>query len=99
MTSLIIEKLLSKTTRTDLPEFVAGDTIRVHAGPENLPELGPVRGDSAQVLDHQRRILVSGLDRLVFQRGAVPRPMLTITEEPIDEGWSVADRGLPIERE
>jgi large subunit ribosomal protein L19 len=30
MTSLIIEKLLSKTTRTDLPEFVAGDTIRVH---------------------------------------------------------------------
>ena len=30
MTNLIIEKLLSKTTRTDLPEFVAGDTIRVH---------------------------------------------------------------------
>src|SRR3954466_14916903 len=30
MTSLIIEKLLAKTTRTDLPEFVPGDTIRVH---------------------------------------------------------------------
>jgi large subunit ribosomal protein L19 len=30
MTSLIIEKLLAKTKRTDLPEFVPGDTIRVH---------------------------------------------------------------------
>src|SRR3954466_5267807 len=30
MTSLIIEKLLAKTTRTDLPEFVPGDTIKVH---------------------------------------------------------------------
>src|SRR5436305_12573255 len=30
MTSLIIEKLLAKTTRTDLPEFVPGDTVRVH---------------------------------------------------------------------
>jgi large subunit ribosomal protein L19 len=30
MTSLIIERLLAKTKRTDLPEFVAGDTIRVH---------------------------------------------------------------------
>jgi large subunit ribosomal protein L19 len=30
MTSLIIEKILAKTKRTDLPEFVPGDTIRVH---------------------------------------------------------------------
>ncbi len=30
MTSLIIEKLLAKTKRTDLPEFVPGDTVRVH---------------------------------------------------------------------
>jgi len=30
MSNLIIEKLLSKTKRTDLPEFVPGDTIRVH---------------------------------------------------------------------
>ena len=30
MSNLIIEKLLAKTKRTDLPEFVAGDTIRVH---------------------------------------------------------------------
>ena len=30
MTNLIIEKLLAKTKRTDLPEFVPGDTIRVH---------------------------------------------------------------------
>ena len=30
MTNLIIEKLLAKTKRTDLPEFTAGDTIRVH---------------------------------------------------------------------
>src|SRR6266849_898733 len=29
MSNLIIEKLLSKTLRTDLPEFVPGDTIRV----------------------------------------------------------------------
>ena len=29
MSNLIIEKLLSKTKRTDLPEFVPGDTIRV----------------------------------------------------------------------
>jgi large subunit ribosomal protein L19 len=30
MSNLIIEKLLSKTKRTDLPEFVPGDTVRVH---------------------------------------------------------------------
>ncbi len=30
MTSLIIEKLLAKAKRTDIPDFVAGDTIRVH---------------------------------------------------------------------
>src|SRR5436853_4575850 len=30
MTNLIIEKLLAKSKRTDLPDFVAGDTIRVH---------------------------------------------------------------------
>ncbi|HEY1799321.1 MAG TPA: 50S ribosomal protein L19 [Terriglobales bacterium] len=29
MTNLIIEKLLAKTKRTDLPEFVPGDTVRV----------------------------------------------------------------------
>jgi large subunit ribosomal protein L19 len=29
MTNLIIEKLLAKTKRTDIPAFVAGDTIRV----------------------------------------------------------------------
>jgi large subunit ribosomal protein L19 len=30
MTNLIIEKLLAKTKRTDIPQFVPGDTIRVH---------------------------------------------------------------------
>jgi len=30
MTNLIIEKLLAKTNRTDLPNFSAGDTVRVH---------------------------------------------------------------------
>ena len=30
MSNLIIEKLLSKTRRTDLPEFRPGDTVRVH---------------------------------------------------------------------
>jgi large subunit ribosomal protein L19 len=30
MSNLIIEKLLAKTRRTDIPEFAAGDTIRVH---------------------------------------------------------------------
>jgi large subunit ribosomal protein L19 len=30
MTNLIIEKLLSKTKRTDLPNFAPGDTVRVH---------------------------------------------------------------------
>lgn len=30
MSNLIIEKLLAKTKRTDLPEFTPGDTIRVH---------------------------------------------------------------------
>jgi large subunit ribosomal protein L19 len=30
MSNLIIEKLLSKTKRADLPEFAPGDTIRVH---------------------------------------------------------------------
>ena len=29
MTNLIIEKLLAKTKRTDIPAFVAGDTVRV----------------------------------------------------------------------
>src|SRR5213078_77448 len=29
MSNLIIEKLLSKTKRTDLPEFAPGDTVRV----------------------------------------------------------------------
>ncbi|HSS99857.1 MAG TPA: 50S ribosomal protein L19 [Terriglobales bacterium] len=29
MSNLIIEKLLAKTKRTDLPEFVPGDTVRV----------------------------------------------------------------------
>src|SRR5215471_7636106 len=29
MSNLIIEKLLSKTKRSDLPEFVPGDTVRV----------------------------------------------------------------------
>src|ERR1700736_6705398 len=31
MTNLIIEKLLAKTKRTDIPEFAPGDTVRVHA--------------------------------------------------------------------
>jgi large subunit ribosomal protein L19 len=30
MSNLIIEKLLAKSTRTDLPAFAAGDTVRVH---------------------------------------------------------------------
>ena len=30
MSNLIIEKLLAKTKRTDLPAFVPGDTVRVH---------------------------------------------------------------------
>jgi large subunit ribosomal protein L19 len=30
MSNLIIEKLLSKAKRTDLPQFAPGDTIRVH---------------------------------------------------------------------
>jgi large subunit ribosomal protein L19 len=30
MSNLIIEKLLAKTKRTDIPNFVPGDTIRVH---------------------------------------------------------------------
>jgi large subunit ribosomal protein L19 len=30
MSNLIIEKLLSKSKRTDLPDFGPGDTIRVH---------------------------------------------------------------------
>jgi len=30
MTNLIIEKLLAKTRRTDMPDFVPGDTVRVH---------------------------------------------------------------------
>jgi large subunit ribosomal protein L19 len=30
MSNLIIEKLLAKTLRTDLPAFAPGDTIRVH---------------------------------------------------------------------
>jgi len=29
MSNLIIEKLLSKTKRTDLPDFAPGDTVRV----------------------------------------------------------------------
>jgi large subunit ribosomal protein L19 len=30
MTNLIIEKLLAKSKRTDIPTFAPGDTIRVH---------------------------------------------------------------------
>ena len=30
MSNLIIEKLLAKTKRTDIPDFAPGDTIRVH---------------------------------------------------------------------
>ena len=30
MTNLIIEKLLAKTMRTDIPSFAPGDTVRVH---------------------------------------------------------------------
>jgi len=30
MTNLIIEKLLAKARRTDIPDFVPGDTVRVH---------------------------------------------------------------------
>jgi large subunit ribosomal protein L19 len=30
MSNLIIEKLLAKTKRTDIPKFAPGDTIRVH---------------------------------------------------------------------
>ena len=30
VTNLIIEKLLAKTKRTDIPDFVPGDTVRVH---------------------------------------------------------------------
>src|ERR1700686_4663150 len=30
MTNLIIEKLLAKTKRADLPQFGAGDAVRVH---------------------------------------------------------------------
>ena len=30
MSNLIIEKLLAKTKRTDLPKFAPGDSVRVH---------------------------------------------------------------------
>jgi large subunit ribosomal protein L19 len=30
MSNLVIEKLLAKSQRTDLPEFHSGDTVRVH---------------------------------------------------------------------
>src|SRR5947199_9585890 len=30
MTNLIIEKLLAKAKRTDIPDFVPGDSVRVH---------------------------------------------------------------------
>ena len=30
MSNLIIEKLLTKTQRTDIPAFHPGDTVRVH---------------------------------------------------------------------
>src|SRR5437764_3734100 len=30
MTNLIIEKLLAKTKRSDIPDFAPGDTVRVH---------------------------------------------------------------------
>src|SRR5256886_10765066 len=30
MTNLIIEKLLARSKRTDIPNFAAGDTVRVH---------------------------------------------------------------------
>src|SRR5512146_1299558 len=30
MSNLIIEKLLAKSRRTDLPQFAPGDTVRVH---------------------------------------------------------------------
>src|SRR5215470_1773019 len=30
MSNLIIEKLLAKTRRTDLPKFAPGDSVRVH---------------------------------------------------------------------
>jgi len=30
MSNLVIEKLLAKTHRTDIPEFNSGDTVRVH---------------------------------------------------------------------
>jgi large subunit ribosomal protein L19 len=30
MSNLIIEKLLAKTRRTDIPDFVPGDSVRVH---------------------------------------------------------------------
>ena len=30
MSNLIIEKLLAKTQRTDIPNFASGDTVRVH---------------------------------------------------------------------
>jgi large subunit ribosomal protein L19 len=30
MSNLVIEKLLSKARRSDLPQFTAGDTVRVH---------------------------------------------------------------------
>src|SRR6476469_5492545 len=30
MSNLIIEKLLAKSKRTDLPKFAPGDTVRVH---------------------------------------------------------------------
>jgi large subunit ribosomal protein L19 len=30
MSNLIIDKLLAKTKRTDLPKFTSGDTVRVH---------------------------------------------------------------------
>ena len=30
MSNLIIEKLLAKTQRTDIPKFASGDTVRVH---------------------------------------------------------------------
>jgi large subunit ribosomal protein L19 len=30
MSNLVIEKLLAKTRRTDIPQFHSGDTVRVH---------------------------------------------------------------------
>src|SRR5262245_57563783 len=68
-------------------------------GAEDIPELLLIGWDGTQGLDQQLRTLITGFHGLVFERSACSRPLMLITEDPVDQRGGVTGSWLALEGE